>query len=299
MTMPLRLMIVLCWVMIVSLPVVGVSAAPAGREERSPYPQHAELYQKVEAILKGEGRPKELEDETAAALRGEHRRAPGGTQSSRRSWRTPLQEALALHVAVDRFAGEGNDALVLAMLQEPGDFVRLLHVLDEQDDIPAAMDVLLRLRERDPKFFEQHFELCAAFAAVWDQWKGYWWVQKKHPLADDAMLRAYDFYKEGHAKLTMDPTDLPAELAVFVVANRLTDKERAWVLQNFRRSRLLGDPTKMYASVPWTKALSPAHGTGEGIDYTLPNIQKVGGVCMEQAYFCESVFPNAGRARDV
>jgi len=70
------------------------------------------------------------------------------------------------------------------------------------------------------------------------------------------------------------------------VGTRLTAEERTWVLSKISPNT---SADGLYTSVPWTQTLSPAHDKGAGTPYTLANIQKMGGVCMEQAYFTETV----------
>jgi hypothetical protein len=164
---------------------------------------------------------------------------------------------------------------------------RFLHALDARDNLDKALTVLGQLRDVDSKRFERWQEFCIAFAVVWDNFEGHWWAQKTVPREEDLMLATYKHYCDNERMLLINPAEMPFELAVYVVGTRLRASERQWILDNYGPRMI--EPGSLYKSVPWTKKLSPAHGTGAGIDYTLANIKQLGGVCMEQAYFSEAV----------
>ena len=68
--------------------------------------------------------------------------------------------------------------------------------------------------------------------------------------------------------------------------------EREWIHKNYRSGGL--NAYAIYRSVPWTLnnqvTLSPGHGKGLDLPYTLEKIKEIGGCCMDQAYFTENVF---------
>lgn len=199
-----------------------------------------------------------------------------------------LEQLLTLRAAAVTFAKADDKEMVSFLLDRPRMCSRFLHALDAQDNLDGALKVLKQLREADPGQFEKWQEFCIAFAVVWDDFQGHWWVDRIGPFEDGTMLSNYKYYLKNKSRLVMDPGELPFELGVYVVGTRLSEAERQWILSNVRPQET-ANPSQLYASVPWTKKLSPAHNTGEGIDYTLANIRQHGGVCMEQAYFSENV----------
>ncbi len=260
------------------------ATAHAG-EETCPYEDCPELYARVkEALLAGSGSAAEAVTAADEALREVVLLAG----KERRGRSAKLEQLLALRGAAG-LAAEGGDADTLAFLLEDRKYLgRFLHALDDGDRPLEALKVLKRLREVDEKRFAEHREFCIAFAVVWDDFRGYHWVDKAcGALSDDHMIELYKYYFQHERQMVIKPWGLPFELSVFVVHSRVTPEERLWVLRNVTN---LGDAYGIYRNVPWTQKLSPAHGKGEGIPYTLENIQRLGGVCMEQAYFTEQVY---------
>lgn len=268
---------VLCW-------TVAVASAAAAADDPSPYPDYPELYQQIrQAVESGDSAKTSIEAidaKLAEVVISEDRRQV-----------EHLSQLLVLREAAEKLTETDRTELALWLFDEPDKLARFFHALDESDDLARAVTILHELREVDSERFEDWFEFCIAYAVVWDEYRNHHWV--KTPVDDQAMLDSYRFYMANERRLAMHPSKLPFELAVFVVGTHLRDSERQWILANYN-ARRLPRPTQMYASVPWTMALAPAHGKGLGMEYTLANIKQHGGCCMEQAYFTESVFRTLG-----
>ncbi len=196
-----------------------------------------------------------------------------------------LEEIFCLANSAARFETVKDKEMALYLLDRPRFCSRFLHALHSDDKIDEALAILRQLRDVDPKRFERWQEFCVAFAVVWDDFQGPSWVKK--PMEPDTMLATYKHYITHEKQLAINPATLPFELSIYVVGTRLSQAERDWVMANYKASDLI--PDKLYKSVPWTQKLSPAHGKGDKIEYTLENIRKLGGVCIEQAYFSENV----------
>lgn len=271
-----------CFLVVMCLAfAAGASAAP---QEAGPYAHYPELYAQANAALSDGG-----DDGATAAVNA----ALAELAVAEWDRQTPakITELLALLAVLGEFDRGGDAALRAWLLERPEKAARLLYAIDSQDSVGKALDVLVELRDARPDDFEAWFEFAVAFAVVWDDYRGHWWV--KEPMEPGTMLASYEHYHEHRSRLMRDPRTLSHELAVFVVGSRLPASERDWIVQNYGRKHPRS-ATQIYASVPWTKVLSPAHGTGLNMEYTLPKIQEVGGVCMEQAYFCESVYRTLG-----
>ena len=162
---------------------------------------------------------------------------------------------------------------------------RFLHALDEHDDLTAALGILKRLRDEDPELFVRNSEMCIAYAVVWDNFRPqrYW---KRPEIEPDTMMNTYRYFNRNAKMMQIPPGTLPWELAVYVVDLSVTTDERTWALANYANQRDIG---RLFFKVPYTMKLSPAHGNGVDIPYTLQNILQIGGVCMEQAHFASSV----------
>ncbi len=197
-----------------------------------------------------------------------------------------LGELLCLRKAAEIFSKSKDKSMPQFLIDRPKLCSRFLHALDADDHHEAALRILKTLQDVAPDRFEKWFEFCIAYSVVWDRWRYHHWVRKK--LEPDTMVRNYKFYLENKDWCIINPQHLPFELAVYVVSTRLTAAELQWVRKTYTKKDL-ANLNALYQSFPWTKKLSPAHGTGKGVDYTLPNIKKLGGVCMEQAYATENI----------
>jgi hypothetical protein len=259
------------------------SATPAAAK-KSPYPFYPELYDQARAVLSGTGDVKALakniDDELAKAV------LPAA--KSRDARLNQLMTLRGLAALAATAVKTERSALLLFLLDHPLYLSRFEHALSGTGKFEGGLAVLQTLRDYDPAKFEDYREFCIAFAAVWADFHGYWWADKTcGPVKPEAMLDLYKYFVTHPDQMFIRPWELPFELSEYVVHSRVTPEERLWVLQNYPKNQ---DAYAIYKGVPWTFVLSPAHGKGLGIDYTLMNMKKMGGVCMEQAYFTEQVF---------
>ena len=88
------------------------------------------------------------------------------------------------------------------------------------------------------------------------------------------MVGLYNYHFDNARRMIIKPYNLPLELSIYVVYSRAMPAECKWVLKNYGQKL---DAYEVYRGVPWTQALSPVHGTGGNMDYTLMNVKKVGG----------------------
>jgi len=253
-------------------------------DQKPPYPLNPNLYRMTIDVLDGEQAAGDALEHIDAALPdailNDDIRAMG--------------ELLTLRGAAELFCGLEGAAkqTALMLLRRPQWCSRFVHNFDDDDNLIAALDVLKTLHDFDPSAFEDTFEFCLAYAVVWDRFCGFHWVPGIEAVNADVMLDTYDFFLKNRKKMAIRPGKLPCELNVFVVGSCLSPAEQKWVLKNYRAQDLRA--STIYHSIPWTldsdDTVSPGHGKGLHIPYTLENIKKIGGCCMEQAYFTENVF---------
>jgi len=248
-----------------------------------PYPKYPALYEQVKAVVAGTGDAKAA----VAAIDEELAKVVVMTGRDTRARDDMLQQLFTLRGAVTTLAPAKDKDIVAILLDRPQYLGRFLHALDEADNVPKAVGVLKQLKEIDEAQFLKNSEFCIAFAVVWDDFHGYHWVDKTcGPVPEGYMADLYRWFYSHARQMTIKPWELPFELSVYVVHTRLTPEERDWAMRNYEDT---SDAYAIYKTVPWTKVLSPAHGMGGGIPYTLMNMKQHGGVCMEQAYFTEQV----------
>ena len=197
------------------------------------------------------------------------------------------------NVAVS-FSKVNRDELkdMLGWLLEHRDYCgRFLHAVDEHDDLSAALGILKQLRDENETLFLKNRGLCIAYSVVWDRFKRYHWFEIPQ-LEPDTMMKTYRYFNRYAKQMRIPPSALPWELAIYVADLSITSNERMYVLRTYQKQR--GIIGRVFFKVPYTRRLSPAHGNGKDIPYTLMNIMDLGGVCMEQAYFATQVGKSLG-----
>ncbi len=261
------------------LPAAAAASQPGGDDD-SIYEIHPALAGKVETLIETGAKPrKALEsiDEALmqAVLKGEY---------------DEIRELFILKGAATLFYRAQDRETALLIFRNPGWCSRFLHNFDEDDLLDGALRVIRVLYDNDPEAFADKFEFCLAYAVVWDKFAGHHWVQA--PIEEETMLNTYRSYLDKDRKMRIMPGKLPCELNVFIVGSRLSKAERDWVYKNYNSRGL--DAKAIYSSIPWTLnnkvSISPAHGKGLDLPYVLETIKKIGGCCMEQAYFTENIF---------
>ncbi len=154
----------------------------------------------------------------------------------------------------------------------------------EQPD--KVLNVLRALYRTDRETMEQWPELVAALAVVWDA-----------PAADsvddplsrgDWAVGLYHYYTRANPKLRYNLKEMPYQLQTYVVDLVVSEQEVAWVWQRYGKR---GDVGGFYFDVPYDYD-AYYNGAAQKIAdrvYTLENLQKSGGICVDQAYFATQV----------
>jgi tetratricopeptide (TPR) repeat protein len=186
----------------------------------------------------------------------------------------------------------GNMTRVQEILQtlKPGDFT------------PAVMQNLRRLHEHNRENFSKYFSLALALAVVFDQnpppdWPHHQVSRESLPVDEQTLEQRFDFWVQSHEnrKLYADPTRLGADQLKFVVDALVPQEELQFGQERLRFARASFD--KAYSAIRYDhdRVKREQYDWPKGQPYSLEEIQKVGGICVDQAYFAMI----AGKARGI
>jgi hypothetical protein len=166
--------------------------------------------------------------------------------------------------------------------------------LRPEDDTKEFFSILEELsKDESAEDSNKYFELKLAIALVWDQPRpqihsqiGYRYTVKFAPDLIDRYTYFKTLYAKRKAKLSfryLDYKDL-----IFVVDTPIPLTELEWAKEHVRGN--VSNWGKVYSDIRYdTKRLNDGIYDWPGIlqgDYSLKNIRKHGGICVDQAYFC-------------
>lgn len=163
--------------------------------------------------------------------------------------------------------------------------------LSPKDNPSAALKILQDLWRADPAKFWQYSRLALAIALVYDQPVPEGWPH--HQVSADALPgpamtppQAFAFWVDSAkaGKLYNDPKTLPVDQLKYLVDVFLPADELRWAQKNARFPR--GDFGKAFSSITYDhpRLLAGAY-VWPRPSYTLAEIKKLGGICVDQAYF--------------
>ncbi len=160
------------------------------------------------------------------------------------------------------------------------------------DQPDKVLNVIRALYRTDRETMEEWPDLVAALAVVWDA--------PPNDTSDDAAARGdwavwlYDYYTRNNSRLRYNLKEVPWQLQTYIVDLVVSQEEIAWVWQRYGKR---GDVGSFYFDVAYdTNAFYQGAEKKIGdAAYTLDNLQKHGGICVDQAYFATQV----GRALGV
>jgi tetratricopeptide (TPR) repeat protein len=157
-----------------------------------------------------------------------------------------------------------------------------------EDDIPQVYHVLKLLHDKFPKDVQDGTDCAALVAAVC--------VVYDHPPENPAIGRSatpndpcdiFEFFRSTKDRLAFRDK-LPVELLIYVVDAHASIDELKWAQRAYSGNSMIG---KVYSSIVYDTAAFK-YGQEKKVmkdGYTLQNIRKVGGVCLERAYFASEV----------
>lgn len=177
------------------------------------------------------------------------------------------------------------------LLDSDTHLVNLCDNIEMQDNIPAALTLLQALCHHDPKERDKYFNLIVALALVWDQERPkphFQMGSKILPYQSDICAR-YDYFKDLYSskkKAKIPYAKLLISDFTLVVDTPMPISELEWARDNVKGSAASWG--KKYDMIkydhPRLNGGIFAWPANQG-EYSLANIQKYGGICIDQAYF--------------
>ena len=182
----------------------------------------------------------------------------------------------------------------------------LLTAIDPRyDDIPAALRLFKRLCTDYPEKVLKYPGLAVAAAVVWDQpnSKGFAADSREQYRATAPRNSCDDmdnflFYSDEKHPAAEKLQKLPWEILVYVVSNKRSKEERAWVFEQYVKDDKVDAevPAKAYDDIRYNhdEVKSDPKPALAGLEYSLQNIRKHGGVCTAQADYALPVARTLG-----
>jgi hypothetical protein len=102
------------------------------------------------------------------------------------------------------------------------------------------------------------------------------------------VLAIFDYFLRNEQKMFFGIKNVPPELLVYVVDTTTPIAEMEWALGNYANDSQVG---KRFFDISYDfdHFLKDKPKKLSAVDYTLPNIRKLGGICADQAYFAVAV----------
>ena len=159
------------------------------------------------------------------------------------------------------------------------------------DDVPEVYKLLDRLRHERPKQVDALPNLAVAISVVRDRPLERHVNENKVVAADP--LAVFDFYSTHEKQMSYGLKEMPVELLIYVVDNTATVDEMTWALSKYAGTTAVGP---LFFTIKYDHAYlegkSPKKLDEAG--FSLTNILKCGGVCIDQAYFATTVGKSIG-----
>ena len=180
------------------------------------------------------------------------------------------------------------------------EFSRLLFEnLSDRDYSPGVLIRLQQMRIANPQKFKEYRALAVALAVVYDQnFPRFWPHGQVHssqvPIAEIAVADRFKFWTDSNESkaLLLDLRMLSPGQIKFIVEAPLNRSEFEWARKNVRYPR--SEFAKAFDAVSYSaeRVRSGMFHWNAG-EYTLENLQRQGGICVDQAYYAMI----AGKAR--
>jgi len=183
---------------------------------------------------------------------------------------------------------DGGPALADWLIAHTGVARVLFRALPDDDKRAGeSLATFKELFDAEPQAVEAYPNLAAAFVTSRPHGR---YAKQPDPCS---LLDAFRYYTRSGASFRYDLKTMPFGLARHLADSRLSLAERQWAAQQYARHP---NPARAYFDLRYDiehlRKGSPKRIAA--LDYTLPNLRKVGGVCIDQAYYAEQVCKSLG-----
>lgn len=177
------------------------------------------------------------------------------------------------------------------LLNDPALTEDFFAVLSPKDQVPAVLGILQDLHKAEPARFPLFNRLAIALAVVWDSpppvTPHFQVASGQIPQDRPSLVERYRFWLELNDKkiADYDLSKLEVEQLKFLVDAALALDELRWCQQSARFGK--GNLGSAFASINYDepRLLSGQYNWPRDVPYTLKEIRKRGGICVDQAYF--------------
>ena len=191
----------------------------------------------------------------------------------------------------DEAAKHIESGLAKELLSDPVVSRMFFSTLSEQDSVPRVLENLSSIRAAHPQKFREYASLAIAIAVVNDVPVPQGWPhhQVAPQLVPISILPVEQHFSRWVAanearQLLLDPRKLSPSQLKFVVDAFITDDELVWARKNVRLTRSTFE--KAYSQINYSHERLRAQQYGwTGGPYTLGEIKRAGGICVDQAYY--------------
>lgn len=145
-----------------------------------------------------------------------------------------------------------------------------------------SLKTLAELYQADPEAVAEYPGLAIAFATAKP---ARYHMKGPEPAS---LVESFQWYTNPKLRFAMPLKRIPYELAHYLANTRLSIAERQWAYVNYHKART---PAKCYfdVSYDYDHFLKGEPKKISKLPFTLMNLKKVGGVCIEQAYYAAQV----------
>jgi len=158
----------------------------------------------------------------------------------------------------------------------------LFRSLADVDSPEKALNRFAELQAAEPAKVLEYPNLAVAFATARELR-----YNRKQPKAA-TMVESFNYYTDPKRQFRYDLKKMPYELSRYLADTRLNIAERDWATRKYFRTADLG-PAYFDVKYDTDYYMKKVPKKIDALDFTLPNLLKVGGVCIEQAYYASEV----------
>ncbi len=175
----------------------------------------------------------------------------------------------------------------LAQFGEHREFqAELAFALRPKDRTDRIAALALRFLETQGKSLDRFPGLAAAFCVVHDR-AVFEQANENRAVADDP-IKLFEYFIRNSDKMPLGLDRVPTQLLTFVVDTTAKVDELEWAIARYAGNLQVG---RRFFDVQYDKEafLKGAKKKVTEVGFSLPNLQKYGGVCIDQAYFAANV----------